>query len=1389
LAAAIEPLEARRLLAANLVISEFMASNSNSITDSFGEHSDWIEIHNAGDAPANLNDYFLTDTASAPEEWRFPVQSLAADGYLVVFASGRDLAVAGQELHTNFKLGAGGEYLGLIRATDDSVQFDYAPTFPAQSADISYGLFDSNNPTSTRTFFATPTPGAVNTPSATAATYSQPGKAFTGSLQVALSSPTPGAQIHYTTDGSVPTASSALYSAPLNLTRTTVIRSLVQAAGYTDSPINSQSYVAVDSSLSAFSSNIPIVVLDTFGIPLNQTTNVPAAATFIDAPGGGSADMLGMPDFDGRIGLRIRGSTSANYPKQGYAVELWDEANDDRKAPLLGMPAQSDWVLMDPYSEKSLMQNDLAMKWANETGHYASRTKFVEVYLNTTGGSAINYSSNYWGVYILMEKIKADPNRVDITKMGPDDNTGDAVTGGYMFKKDRADPGEVTFTTSADKQKYVMVEPDENDITSAQLSYISGYMNDLESALYGPNFADPVNGYAKYIDVDSFVDFYLVNEMTRNVDAFWLSTFFYKDRDGKVALGPVWDFNLSMGNANYRDGADSAGWNHDTLTANQYGYFPRLFQDPNFVQKVSDRWAELRSTVFATPKMMADIDADVAELSNNNGNYPVGTNPPQTPDNPVVRNFQRWPVLGTFISSNSFYDPQGRWIEDVNMLKNWMTGRLTWMDAQFVPAPTLTPGGGHFSSPVTVSMTPHAQATGTDTTLIGPDAQVRAIVPSGNIAGWQNLGYTVPADWLTGTTGVGYDTDSTVNFLPYINLNVQSQMLGKNSSIYTRITFNIDDPNAIESLILKMRYDDGFIAWINGVRVMDANSPENINPAWNTAAAGSGNDNLATTYREFDISSVKNELVAGTNVLAIQGLNSGSGSADLLIDPMLVSRHYSSAETGAIYYTTDGTDPRASGGGIAPGAMLYNGALQVSSSEQILARTLSGGVWSALADQLYNFQPDTLRITEMMYNPPAPTEGSAYDAQDFEFIEFKNTGGTPLDLSGYHFTDGIEFTFPDIVLAPGAYGVVVKNQAAFESRYGTSLNILGQYSSGSLDNGGENVAFANSFDQVLQSFTYDDAWYPQTDGGGYSLVIRDPLGDVANGGLQSGWRASYAVDGAPGADDSDTTPPVLQSAGFDPGTSTMQFTFSEPVTLAVPSGLSATELVSGESITTTDVTISSNILSIVLAAPLSDGIYSIALPGASVTDSAGNAMAGDTRFTFLLIADGHTLQLPANGSTWSANQLAIGAGAKLDLSNDDLIVASGAPGTWGGSAYDGITGMIANGTIESSLTENRRTTLGVATAGDIFGISGSQTATFDGQTVSASDVLIKFTYAGDANLDGKINIDDYGRIDANVGQSGAVFGWYNGDFNFDGKINIDDYGLIDSVIGSQGPVL
>src|SRR3954447_847445 len=148
--AACETLEPRRMLAADVVISEFLASNDNSITDSFGNHEDWIEIHNAGDASANLNDYFLTDAAGNPEKWRFPVQTLAPGADLVVFASNKNLSVAGSELHTNFSLAGEGEYLALIRAADDTVQFGYTPTYPAQSSDISYGLTNSNDRNSAR---------------------------------------------------------------------------------------------------------------------------------------------------------------------------------------------------------------------------------------------------------------------------------------------------------------------------------------------------------------------------------------------------------------------------------------------------------------------------------------------------------------------------------------------------------------------------------------------------------------------------------------------------------------------------------------------------------------------------------------------------------------------------------------------------------------------------------------------------------------------------------------------------------------------------------------------------------------------------------------------------------------------------------------------------------------------------------------------------------------------------------------------------------------------------------------------------------------------------------------------------------------------------------------
>jgi hypothetical protein len=1077
-----------------------------------------------------------------------------------------------------------------------------------------------------------------------------------------------------------------------------MLRTIVFApGGYGPSPVASQSYIALNSTtnsantlgsstVSSFNSNLPIVMINTFGTPISTTVNNPASATFIDTSSG-AAHSLDAPNYDGRVGFRIRGSTSQNYAKKQYTLELWDESNDDKKVSLLGMPAESDWILYAPYTEKSLMTNALAYQWANETGHYASRTRFVELFVNTSavtpgGVASPTTAADYLGVYILEEKVKVGDHRVKLDPQISPTN----LNGGWMIVQDRDDAGtESSFFTSGYGVKMINADPDVHTITPAEKTAISNGWNAFETALRASDFANPSspNYYGNFIDVRSFVDFFLVNEMMRNIDGFWLSTYYTKVADtvvggqvtqrGLISAGPAWDFNLALGMANYNQSANAAGWMTDLLSPKGVGppsfpqqdpYFQRLLTDPNFVLSVSDRWSDLRSTIFSTPRLMSDIDANVALLADGTTNYPIGTNPTQPATNPVVRNFIRWPELGTYVVTEGLYDPNGNWLNEIGLAKGWLTARVNWMDSQFVPRPLVTPPGGNFGSPVNVSMSPVGAATFTDTTLLAEGSPVRWFVPSSSIpaSGWYLPGYAYPSSptvavWGSGVGGVGYDTQATpVDFNPFIGAgsNVQSKMQAINPTLYTRWTFNLADPSAIGALILKIRYDDGFIAWVNGVRVMDMNSPENINPTFNTATAGgsSGDDNLAITLREFDISAVKSLLVAGNNVLAIQCLNSGSGSNDALVSPILVSRQVSYPSAGAIYYTTDGSDPRTPSGAISPAAILYAGSFASAADRRIRARTLVNGLWSALADNVYVFDADALRVTELMYNPPA---GAGFPTQNFEFIEVKNVSSSPLNLNGYTVSNGIVFTFPaDVTLSPGAYGVIAHDTAAFQSRYGSGpgITLLGQFTSGSLDNDGETVALSNGFAQVVQSFAYDDAWYPSTDGGGDSLVIRDPNGAPANWGVASGWRASYAPLGLPGQNDADTTPPAVQSSDFDPATARVRFFFSEPVTLASASGITIAEQLTSGAVTPTNVSAAGNAITLTLPVSLTDGLYAVTLPASVAADVAGNHPAAAANFSFLFVAAGHTLVLPDGGGLYTTDQLAIDAGGALDLRDD-----------------------------------------------------------------------------------------------------------------------------------------
>src|SRR5262249_30271990 len=273
----------------------------------------------------------------------------------------------------------------------------------------------------------------------------------------------------------------------------------------------------------------------------------------------------------------LRGSSSLGFAKKQYALETWDERRDDLDVSFLGLPAESDWILFGPYNDKTLLRNFLAYRFSNAIGRYAVRTRLGEMYLRTSTGEVT--ASDYVGVYVLMEKIKRGPDRVNVTELLPTDSVAPAVTGGYILKKDRLDPGDSGFTTSSG-QLLAYVDPKESEITAPQAAYIQGYLNEFESVLYGPDFADPVDGHAKYIDVDSFIDHHILVEMTKNIDGFRLSTFMFKDREGKLNMGPVWDYDLTQGNADYLDGWIPTGWYHDLLAGYDYPWWGRLFEDP-----------------------------------------------------------------------------------------------------------------------------------------------------------------------------------------------------------------------------------------------------------------------------------------------------------------------------------------------------------------------------------------------------------------------------------------------------------------------------------------------------------------------------------------------------------------------------------------------------------------------------------------------------------------------------------------------------------------------------------------------------------------------------------------------------------------------------------------
>lgn len=418
--------------------------------------------------------------------------------------------------------------------------------------------------------------------------------------------------------------------------------------------------------------DLPAVVIDTHGAPVVDDPKVGAAMHVSENAEGALNRPLGEPlSYAGQAGIELRGNTSQTFPKKSFGVETWDEAGEGTDVELLGFPEEEDWVFYGPWMDRSLMRNVVGYGMWGSLGYYSPRTRYCELYLNTTNAPVVE--DTYHGVYVLTEKIKRDKNRVNVSRLRPEQLSEPEITGGYILElqgPDELDPGALSIDVAGDF--FVAIEdPDPEEIPQEQVDWITRYLQDFETALFGANFADPELGYAAYIDVDSWLDYILVQDFYKNRDGFRSSTWMSKDRGKKLAMGPVWDLNICFGYFSFNGFQEPEGWYLQTPKPD-LGHSPwtdRLFQDPAFVEKYIARWKALRQGPLSDPSINIFIDAAAGELKT-----------------AQVRNFVRWDTLGRTLLPDirflMFLGPHpSSWQGEVEYLRNWISRRGAWIDA------------------------------------------------------------------------------------------------------------------------------------------------------------------------------------------------------------------------------------------------------------------------------------------------------------------------------------------------------------------------------------------------------------------------------------------------------------------------------------------------------------------------------------------------------------------------------------------------------------------------------------------------------------------------------------------------------------------------------------
>lgn len=409
-------------------------------------------------------------------------------------------------------------------------------------------------------------------------------------------------------------------------------------------------------------SNLPIVIINTDVNPntgqpkeIQDEPKVPAAMKIILRPDGSRNYLTDQnnPDFlnyNGRIGIEIRGSSSQTIPKKAYGLTTRKEDNvTNSNVSILGMPDENDWILNSIAFDPSLIRNYLSYDLARSLGNYSARGEYCEVIIN----------GDYKGLYIFMEKLKIDDNRINIAKMTNTDNTVPDLTGGYVTKADKTtggDPVSFTMQSYTGTISYLHDSPKPNEITTQQNNYIRNQFTSLQNAATAQN-ASITNGYPSIIDVPSFIDYILISELASNADSYQYSTYFHKDRNGKLRAGPIWDFDLTYGNDLFSWGLNRSHtnvWQFDNWDNTGSKFWKDLFNNPTFKCYLTKRWKELTAAngplnYFVVAEKMEQFSKRTSEA--------------------MVRENKRW---GTIPNQRG----------EITKMKEWIQARINWINTR-----------------------------------------------------------------------------------------------------------------------------------------------------------------------------------------------------------------------------------------------------------------------------------------------------------------------------------------------------------------------------------------------------------------------------------------------------------------------------------------------------------------------------------------------------------------------------------------------------------------------------------------------------------------------------------------------------------------------------------